>query len=380
MITTLFAWLYWNPNRTLFTIPIIDRPVVWYGLWFVFGFIVGYISLVPMFRKHLIETKTISSRDILKWPLFIQLVLEKTHKIKDFIPKKVRQVLTNNDHSKLNVETQSLLLDSVNLTIQEKEPSLDRDGIAMLFPKAVATTQELAQMLVDRLTWYCVAGTIIGARLGHVFFYEWPRYQKMPLEIFQVWKGGLASHGAAIGILLALYLYKKRIQKNFPEFSFLNLVDMVVVPTAFAGCCIRIGNFFNQEILGTPSTLPWAVIFGDPIDHSLPIPRHPVQLYEALAYLITFVILYCLSERKNFFFRQGMLTGLFFILVFGFRLILEFFKNPQSLIINESSFQMGQYLSIPFILVGCLLFWRSIRIGSLKSKKEPFCHPLLPKN
>lgn len=288
----ILAWLIWNPDRIVFTIPGTNHPVVWYGVWFALGFIVGYLILVPMIQRRLLETR-------------------------------------------LGLDTKS--------------------------------ARQLAAQYVDRMTGLIVIGTIVGARLGHVFFYEWPRYQHNPIEIFQVWKGGLASHGATLGILLALFLYVYFSRKKFPEITFLTLLDIIVVPTAFAACCIRIGNFFNQEILGIPSSVPWAIIFGDPADGGAIVPRHPVQLYEAIVYFVTFIFLYSLWKFKGSFLRPGMLSGLFFILVFGSRFFLEFLKVPQSAMIDESFLQTGQYLSIPVILAGVLLL-----LKSCKTKQNAF--------
>lgn len=219
-------------------------------------------------------------------------------------------------------------------------------------------SKELALHLVDRLTWFIVAGTIIGARLGHVFFYDWPRYQHHLGDIFKVWEGGLASHGGVVGVLFAIYLYQRTIRKSFPEFTYTALLDILVVPTAFVACCIRIGNFFNQEILGTSTTVPWAVIFGNPADGSPIEPRHPVQLYEAGAYLFTFFLLGYLWKYKAEKLRPGILSGIFFIVIFGSRFLLEFLKTSQSLMIDESFLQTGQYLSIPCIFFGIWLINR----------------------
>lgn len=133
-----------------------------------------------------------------------------------------------------------------------------------------------ATKITDRLTVYMVVATVIGARLGHFLFYERPRdYLNDPFEIFRVWEGGLASHGAVIGILLATFFFSHRIGKK-EGLDWLRTLDFVSVPTALAACFIRVGNFFNQEILGTPTDLPWAVVFGHPADHSSPVSRHPV--------------------------------------------------------------------------------------------------------
>lgn len=224
--------------------------------------------------------------------------------------------------------------------------------IKQLRPASPIPARKLALQFTDRITWFIVLGTIIGARLGHVFFYDWPYYAAHPLEIIMIRNGGLASHGGTVGVLLGISLFLYWNHKYFPEISWIRLLDMLVIPTAFTAFCIRMGNFFNQEILGIPTQLPWAIVFGHPADGSLPVPRHPVQLYEALAYLAIFGILYTLWHKK---YRPGLSSGLFFILIFGSRFFLEFLKTHQSAVIDENVLQMGQYLSIPFILFGVFL-------------------------
>lgn len=216
---------------------------------------------------------------------------------------------------------------------------------------------DLALGLADRLTWFVVGGTIIGSRLGHVFFYEWPRYRSHPIDIFKIWEGGLASHGGAIGILLGLFLFRQLIKKEFPNLTFLKLLDALCLPTAFAAGCIRIGNFFNQEILGTETSYPWGIVFGRPADGGAVVPRHPVQLYEALAYFVTFIILMIVWKKYRKKLPTGLMTGLFFVLAFGSRFFIEFLKLPTSLMIDESWIQTGQLLSLPFILVGGILLF-----------------------
>ena len=155
----------------------------------------------------------------------------------------------------------------------------------------------------------------------------------------------------AIGIFIALYFLYRSYDKKY---SYLRLLDLVVVPTAFVAVCIRAGNFINQEILGTVSRVPWAVIFAHPADGSLPIPRHPVQLYEAGFYLLTFAVLMLLW--KKWCRKDGKIAGLFFVLIFGFRFFVEFFKVEQSSYVH-TTLTMGQYLSIPLIALGCFLLW-----------------------
>jgi len=226
--------------------------------------------------------------------------------------------------------------------------------------KSVATAglKKKATKITDRLTLYMVVATVVGARLGHFFFYERPRdYLNDPLEFLRIWEGGLASHGAVVGIILAMLLFSYRTGKK-EGLDWLRLLDFVCVPTALAACFIRIGNFFNQEILGTPSDLPWAVVFGHPADHSLPLPRHPVQLYEALFYLAVFVLLWRLTFLPSFLLARGKLVGLFLILVFGFRFFIESFKTEQSHLLSfGSQLTMGQYLSLPVIALGFFFFF-----------------------
>ena len=210
--------------------------------------------------------------------------------------------------------------------------------------------------LADRLSALVIIGTIIGARLGEVFFYGWPYYRHHLLEIFMVWRGGLASHGAAIGILVALLIFVLWNRKRYPTITFLATFDGLVISAAFAGGCIRIGNFINQEILGTPTSLPWGVAFGRPFDGMAGVALHPVQLYEALFYFLVFGFLLFLWRRHGRRLGSGFLSGWFLSLVFTFRFFVEFIKLPQSQLISESSWlNMGQILSIPFILFGVAL-------------------------
>ncbi len=220
-----------------------------------------------------------------------------------------------------------------------------------------------AYQIGDKLTIYLVIGTVLGARIGHFLFYEKPSDYLTDIgQIFRVWEGGLASHGGAIGIILAAGLFSLKTKKE--GLTWVRLLDFLSVPAAFASFCIRIGNFFNQEILGTPTTVPWAIIFGHPADRSLPIPRHPAQLYEAFFYILVFFLLFRLSYSPKFLFVKGRLVGLFLILVFGFRFLIEYFKLEQSHLLSlTSTLTMGQILSIPAILAGfLLLFWKRRKV------------------
>ena len=201
--------------------------------------------------------------------------------------------------------------------------------------------------ILDTLLIYLLAGTVIGARLMHCFAYEPDFYLSHPLEIFKVWKGGLASHGGLIGVIIAAWIFCRRYNEDF-----LWLLSRTTIPGALTASFIRLGNFFNSEILGKPSDLPWAVIF-ERVDM---IPRHPVQLYESLAYLLLFLVLLGLYKRLSLATSTQLLPGLFFTYVFGIRFFLEFFKTKQADYTWNLPLTTGQALSLPFILIGVIWF------------------------
>ena len=201
---------------------------------------------------------------------------------------------------------------------------------------------------------YVVIGTLAGARLGHTLFYEFGYYKNHLLEIilpFRITNGqfelsgyqGLASHGGAIGILLAVALYCRKYKQ-----SFLWIMDRLVIVVALSGFFIRVGNFFNSEIIGKPTNLSWGVIF-ERVDL---IPRHPAQLYEAFSYLFIFGLLWLIYKRKGITLSRGFLFGLFLVLVFAARFIIEFAKEIQEPFEAALLLNLGQILSLPFILVG----------------------------
>lgn len=197
---------------------------------------------------------------------------------------------------------------------------------------------------LDSLTIYLVLGTVIGARLGHCLFYEPDYYLSNPIEILYVWKGGLASHGAGIGILLALFVFQYR----FKDIKLMWVFDRVVIPVALAAFLVRMGNLFNSEIIGKPSDLPWAFIFTS-VDN---IPRHPSQLYEGISYLIIFIIIFLIYNKYRTNLPEGRLSGIFLILLFSARFFIEFFKETQADFEKSLPLYMGQILSIPFVLLG----------------------------
>jgi len=221
-------------------------------------------------------------------------------------------------------------------------------------------SKKTASFVAEKITLYVILGAVVGARIGDVLFYEdWMKIIHDPLSIIKIWEGGLASHGGVTGILIALFLLSRKWKKDFPQFPYLTLIDLVAIPGALGGACIRIGNFINQEILGTATTVPWGVVFGHPVDGGANIPRHPVQLYESLYYFFLFSLLYFFWKHYPTLRKPGKIGGLFFILLFSFRFLIEFLKTEQSLWIPTGLFlNMGQLLSIPMIIVGFLLFFK----------------------
>ena len=202
--------------------------------------------------------------------------------------------------------------------------------------------------LLDQLTTYMVIATVIGARLGHCLFYEPAYYLSHPIEILKIWEGGLASHGAAIGILLAVYIFSR---KN--KVSYWWTMDRIALVTALAGFFIRMGNLMNSEIFGRPTSLPWGFIYANASDPAQRMQaRHPTQIYEGLAYLLIFVILIVIYYKKNGKPREGSLLSLFLLLVFAARFLIEFLKEPQVGFEQSMILNLGQLLSIPFILAG----------------------------
>lgn len=223
-----------------------------------------------------------------------------------------------------------------------------------MYRAAGRTLEEL-----DKLLTYVMIATVIGARLGHVLFYDPAFYLRHPSEILAIWHGGLASHGAAIGIILAMWLYVKKV-KNM---NFLWLADRVVVVVATGGAFIRIGNFMNSEILGKPSDLPWAVIFANArqlTEAQQMIPRHPTMLYEALLCLVIFAILWGIYKKYSTRPPEGSLFGLFLVLLFGGRFLLEYTKLNQAAFTGGWTFNMGQWLSIPLIALGLWLIFKKV--------------------
>ncbi len=225
---------------------------------------------------------------------------------------------------------------------------------------------------LDTLLFVMIVATVLGARFGHYFFYEFDSLLKNPGKFFVDMitppYSGLASHGALIGIITALYLYS-RTHKDQP---FLWVADRIVITVALAGFFIRTGNLMNHEIVGKESSLPWAFRFNNfsmGMDGNLVMTpeafaRHPAQLYEALSCLLLFVIIYKIWDKYKSATPQGLILGIFLIWVFGLRFLYEFIKENQEAFEDKMTLNMGQLLSIPAVLLGI-----SILIYTFKDKK-----------
>ena len=207
------------------------------------------------------------------------------------------------------------------------------------------------------LFFYCVIGITLGARLGHCIFYDWSYYQNhliemiLPIRQFpgEGWKWigykGLASHGGTLGLIIALWLYCRKTKMHY-----MDVLDMIAVATPICACCIRLANLMNSEIIGKPTNMPWAFVF-EQVDM---LPRHPAQLYEAIAYFIFFlgmIYLYKKSDHGQKLHR-GFFFGLCLTEIFVFRFFVEFLKENQVDFESTMTLNMGQWLSVPFVIIG----------------------------
>lgn len=238
---------------------------------------------------------------------------------------------------------------------------------------------------LDTLLMYSLLGGILGARLGHVLFYgpwytdEGTGYFDEPISILKINEGGLASHGGVIGMLIAMWLFSRFVSKK----NVLWVLDKVVIGVAISGALIRVGNFFNHEIAGTKTDLPWGVHFTkfiDPLTHHTDpagVFRHPVVLYEAIAYLGIFILLYQAYNKWDWRLYKGKMFGWFLTLVFGVRMLAEIVKVHQVELDNTSVLTRGQWLSLPLLLAGIFFIWysnkqekRSLEDLKLESKEK----------
>jgi phosphatidylglycerol---prolipoprotein diacylglyceryl transferase len=199
---------------------------------------------------------------------------------------------------------------------------------------------------IDSLTMYMVISTIIGARLGHCLFYDPVYYFHNPLQLFAIWEGGLASHGAAIGIFIGTYLFARK-----TKVEYLWILDRLTIVVALTGCCIRLGNLMNSEMVGLPTDLPWGFVFTRMDD----VPRHPAQLYESIYCFILFIALFWIWNKYRSQLKNGFMFAWFLIILFSLRFIDEFFKVSQEAFEDDMILNMGQILSIPLVLAGIII-------------------------
>ncbi len=240
--------------------------------------------------------------------------------------------------------------------------------------KRMFKKENISDDVLDKLVVYMILATIIGARLGHVLFYG-PYFDKFengflvergyfshPEDIIKIWEGGLASHGAAIAILISLFVFSRKISKK----PFLWILDRISAPIAIGGTFIRLGNLVNHEMVGDVTSMPWGFRFlhhdcAFPYDctwEQIPV-RHPAQLYEAICYFIAFLILLFLYWKKDKWKQPGFVFGSFLVLIFFARFVVEFIKLGQTARDETLFLNTGQILSIPFVLAGILLIFNA---------------------
>ncbi|MBO7268907.1 MAG: prolipoprotein diacylglyceryl transferase [Bacteroidales bacterium] len=214
--------------------------------------------------------------------------------------------------------------------------------------------------LLDALLWTLMICTVVGARLGHCLFYQPDYYLANPGEILKVWEGGLASHGGTIAIMIGMWWFIKKYGRKH-NFGYIWLLDRLAIATAFAAMFIRLGNLMNSEIYGHQTSLPWGFIF---LQNGETVAKHPTQLYEALCYLGTGIVLFCIYKYALPKIKEGLLLGIFFIGIFFSRFLIEFVKENQVSFEEGMTLNMGQLLSIPFVLLGIFLIVRSFMSGT----------------
>jgi phosphatidylglycerol:prolipoprotein diacylglycerol transferase len=238
--------------------------------------------------------------------------------------------------------------------------------LSLYFMNRVYKTEGRTEKELDILTLYIILGTVIGARLGHCLFYgPWfdeysasgrllvEGYISHPLNMLKIYEGGLASHGGAIGIIIAMIMYCRKTGE-----SWLWLFDRLVIVVPLAGMCIRIGNLINSEIIGRITTVPWAFIFVQEDEH----PRHPAQLYEAIYCFFLFLLMLWMWKNRRHLHGPGFMFGFLCVLLWIERFVDEFFKENQVAFEDSMALNMGQWLSIPFIATGIFFMIRSRKL------------------
>ena len=236
--------------------------------------------------------------------------------------------------------------------------------ISMRVLKKIFKTENLNDNAYDALFIYGILGIFVGARLGHCLFYDFDYYSKNLLEIILPIKktlnggykfigyAGLASHGGTIGLIFSLYLYSRKY-----KIQYLKVLDLIALVAPIGATFIRLANLMNSEMIGNPTKMPWAFIFKK-IDN---IPRHPAQLYEAISYLIIFLIVFTIYKTKKIKLGEGFYFGLVITLIFLMRILIEFVKINQVQFEEGMQLNMGQILSVPFIIIGIYFIFYNLR-------------------
>ncbi|MFI3267096.1 MAG: prolipoprotein diacylglyceryl transferase [Rikenellaceae bacterium] len=235
--------------------------------------------------------------------------------------------------------------------------------LAMWVFSKMLKREKLNPKLLDSAFMYAFISTVVGARLGHCLFYEFDTYIADPIRILNIREGGLASHGAAFGLLLGLWLFSK---KN--KMKYIWTLDHIVTLIPLSGACIRIGNLMNSEIYGNPTGSDFGFRFIENIwqwkagaEPIYSLPSHPTQIYEAAIYIALFAVLLYMYYKDATIKYPGLIFGVFLIWLFGGRLIIEFIKLPQVSFESMMTLNMGQILSVPFIILGIVIMNLSLR-------------------
>jgi len=334
MLNLILAWISIDPNPTVFKIPFLNHPIAWYGCIFALAFYLGYKLFIWMYTRHLLDQVAIPSEH------------KNTSVPQDYQFSKKNLMLIN-------------FFDSKSLDADKREAL--RVYLYLEENKEVKSITKKAVEFSESALLYIILATIIGARLGHIIFYEnVTHYLTHPIDIIKTWEGGLASHGGIAAVILAAFIFVRRNK----TISFLGFTDLLAAPTMFVCAWIRIGNFINQEILGGPTNLPWGIIFMHPADGGSIAPRHPMQLYEFALYMGVSALLFWLWNKFLYKKKEGLCLGVALLVSFTVRFFLEFLKEPQSIYDAGSYLQMGQILSIPMVWLGIIV------IILAKNKKE----------
>jgi len=242
-------------------------------------------------------------------------------------------------------------------------------GLAAYMFDRFVKREGLPEKVSESIFYFGTLATIIGSRVGHCIFYEPDKYLAEPLRILtDIRDGGMASHGAAIGLLIGLWLFSRR-----NKLPYLWSLDRIMIAVAIGGAFVRLGNLFNSEIVGAPTDLPWGFIFarmypvGTPVAEM--VARHPAQIYEALCYVITFVILMYLYYKRDMARRRpGLMFGVGLIGIFLTRFLIEFVKENQEAFEQSMTLNMGQLLSVPFIIAAFVLIWYAMKNPAIEPK------------